>query len=135
MYDEPDAAKLGALIEAERALQKAQLESDVDKLELLLHDQLRNFIGPDTHLHGKADDLESHRSRVFEFKTSSELEMDAQVLGETGITTALLELDVELNGQPVGGNYRYIRTWVFDDDRWQIVGGAVVAATDSPGPH
>jgi hypothetical protein len=59
--------------------------------------------------------------------------MDAQVLGETGITTALLELDVELNGQPVGGKYRYVRTWVFDDDRWQIAGGAVVAAADSSG--
>jgi hypothetical protein len=130
-----DADRLGDLIVAERALQQAQLAGDVGELDRLLHDRLRNFIGPDTQLHDKEEDLESHRGEVFDFKSSTELHMDAQMVGETGITTALLALEVNLNGQPVGGNYRYIRTWVFDDDRWQIVAGAVVAVAEPPRPE
>jgi hypothetical protein len=36
-------------------------------------------------------------------------------------------LKVDVNGAPAEGTYRYVRFWIFEDDRWQIVGGAVVA--------
>jgi hypothetical protein len=115
-----------SLMEAEHELQRAQLAGDVNALELVLHDHLR-FIGPDTHVHGKADDLSSHESGVVSFKASNPVEIEAHVFGETGLTVALIELEVEVADTLVIGEYRYSRTWLFEDDRWQIVGGAVVA--------
>lgn len=115
-----------SLLAAERALQKAQLASDVDALDLLLHDDLELFIGPDTGLHGKAEDLQAHRDHIFSFRKSEEIEVSTSVFGTTGVTSALLELELEVGGAPVAGRYRYLRAWSFEEGRWQIVGGAVV---------
>jgi Domain of unknown function (DUF4440) len=124
---------LDSLLLAERALQSAQLASDVDALDQLLHPQLR-FIGPDSNVHGKEDDLESHRGGNFNFLASEEKELDAHVYGSAAVTLALLALEVEINDEPVSGNYRYTRTWVWQDQRWQIVAGAVALAVNLPPP-
>jgi ketosteroid isomerase-like protein len=132
---EIDSARFGQLLIAERALQAAQLTSDFDALDDLIHDDLRNFIGPDTGLHGKEEDLAAHREHLFTFVESNELSVDAQVVGETGITTALLALKVKIGDDTVDGTYRYIRTWVFEDERWQIIAGAVVAVPEEMRPE
>lgn len=115
-----------SLMEAEHALQRAQLASDVNALELLLHDHLR-FVGPDTQVHTKAEDLSSHEAGLVVFRASNPIEIEAHVFGTTGVSIALVELEVEMGGENVAGAYRYTRTWLYEDDRWQIVGGAVVA--------
>jgi ketosteroid isomerase-like protein len=116
-----------SLLAAERELQRAQLHSDVDALDRVVHDDVELFIGPDTNLHGKAEDLRAHREHVFKFHESTELEVEANVFDTAGVTSALLALKVDVNGEPAEGTYRYVRFWIFEDDRWQIVGGAVVA--------
>ena len=120
-----------SLLVAERALQAAQLASDIEQLDWLIHEKLR-FIGPDSNVHGKQDDLESHRTGRFKFLSSEEKELDAHIFGETGVTFALLAMEVESEGESTSGNYRYTRTWIWEDDRWQIVAGAVTASTDLP---
>lgn len=120
------AADHDGLMAAEHELQRAQLAGDVNALELLLHAKLR-FIGPDTHVHGKADDLSAHESGAVSFKASNPIEIEAQVFGDTGLSVALIELEVEVADRLVIGEYRYTRTWLFENDRWQIVAGAVVA--------
>ncbi|MGH2959381.1 MAG: nuclear transport factor 2 family protein [Solirubrobacterales bacterium] len=120
------AADHDSLMEAEHELQRAQLASDVNSLELLLHDRLR-FVGPDTGVHTKADDLSAHEAGLVAFKASNPVEIEAHVFGTSGVSIALIELEVVVNGEPVSGAYRYTRTWLFEDDRWQIVAGAVVA--------
>jgi hypothetical protein len=120
-----------SLLIAERSLQEAQLASDVEQLDRLIHEKLR-FIGPDSNVHGKEDDLESHRTGRFKFLSSEEKELDAHIFGDTGVTFALLTLEVEMDGKSSAGDYRYTRTWIWEDDRWQIVAGAVAAATELP---
>ncbi|MGK2878295.1 MAG: nuclear transport factor 2 family protein [Solirubrobacterales bacterium] len=115
-----------SLMEVEQALQRAQLASDVDALEQLLHNHLR-FIGPDTGVHDKAEDLAAHQAGLVAFKSSTPVEFEVHAYGTTGVTIALLELEVEVSGELVHGTCRYTRTWLCEDDRWQIVAGAVVA--------
>jgi hypothetical protein len=114
------------LMEAEHKLQRAQLTSDANALELLLHNHLR-FVGPDTQVYGKADDLAAYESGLVAFKSSNPVEIEAHVFGTTGVTIALINLEVEFQGEIEIGAYRYTRTWLFEDDRWQVVAGAVVA--------
>lgn len=115
-----------SLMEAENALQRAQLANDANALERLLHDHLR-FVGPDGKVFNKAADLAAYESGLVTFKESNPIEIEAHVFGTTGLTILLLELEVLTNGETVIGEYRYTRTWLYEDDRWQIVGGAVVA--------
>jgi hypothetical protein len=120
------AADHDSLMEAENALQRAQLAGDVNALELLLHDHLR-FVGPDTGVHNKAEDLSAHEAGLIAFKASNPVEIEAHVFGTTGVSIALINMEVAVDGELVIGAYRYTRTWLFEDDRWQIVAGAVVA--------
>lgn len=119
-------------MEAEYALQRAQLANDANALERLLHDHLR-FVGPDGEVFDKAADLAAYESGLVTFKESNPIEIEAHVFGTTGLSILLLELEVLTNGETVIGEYRYTRTWLYEDDRWQIIGGAVVA-DKSPGP-
>jgi ketosteroid isomerase-like protein len=120
------SATRDTLMEAEHALQLAQLHSDADALEQLLHDDLA-FVSPGGVVVGKADDVRLHRSGALDFRASNAIEIDAHVIGETGITLALIAVEVQADGQLVLGTYRYTRTWLFDDGRWQVIAGAVVA--------
>ena len=74
------AADHDSLIQAEHELQRAQLGSDTDTLERLLHNHLR-FIGPDTGVHGKASDLDAHEGGLVVFKSSNPVEVEAHVFG------------------------------------------------------
>lgn len=120
------AADHASLMEAEHALQRAQLANDANALEQLLHDHLR-FVGPDGAVYDKAADLAIYEAGLVRFKASNPIEIEAHVFGTTGLSILLVELEVLSNGELVIGEYRYTRTWLYEDDRWQIVGGAVVA--------
>lgn len=124
-------ANRDSLMEAEQELQRAQLESDVNALERLLHNHLR-FIGPDARVHDKASDLSAHESALVVFKASRPLEIEVHMFGTTGLTLALIELVIDVHGEAVAGNYQYSRTWLYEDDRWQIIAGAVVPAPHAP---
>jgi hypothetical protein len=115
-----------SLIEAEHALQAAQLASDVNALELLLHDRLR-FVGIDKGVHDKSEDLSALEAGLIAFKAAAEIEVEAHVFGTTGVSIALLELEVAMDGETTKGTYRYTRSWLYEDDRWQVIAGAVVA--------
>ncbi|MBI2691709.1 MAG: nuclear transport factor 2 family protein [Solirubrobacterales bacterium] len=119
------AADHDSLMEAEHALQRAQLANDANALERLLHDHLR-FVGPDGAVYDKAADLASYESGLVTFKASNPIEIEAHAYGTTGLTILLVELEVLTNGETVIGTYRYTRTWLYEDDRWQIVAGAAV---------
>jgi hypothetical protein len=124
------AADHDSLIEAERALQSAQLANDANALECLLHDHLR-FVGPDGAAHDKAADLAACESGLVSYKSSNPIEIEVHVYGTTGLSLVLVELEVLANGESVIGEYRYTRTWLYEDDRWQIVAGAAVPAKPS----
>lgn len=120
------AADHHSLIQAEHELQRAQLGSDTDALERLLHNHLR-FVGPDTGVHGKTADLSAHEGGLVVFKASNPIDVEAHVFGTMGLSIALIDLEIEVSGELVTGECRYTRTWLYEDDRWQVVGGGVVA--------
>lgn len=113
------------LLEAERALQLAQFNSDVEALAELLHDDLR-FLSPSGIVVGKEDDLKLHASGELKFLMSNTLRTEAFVKDHAGMSFATLELEVESDGDVVRGTYAYTRHWIWQDGRWQMIYGAVV---------
>jgi Domain of unknown function (DUF4440) len=123
-----DRAAVEALREAERRLQRAQLESDVEVLDRLIDDRLV-FTGPDGRHYSKQDDLHVHRSGQQSMSQVHEEDLAVLVVGGTGLTWFLGTLEGTMAGQPFRARVRYTRTWIYDDEKgWRLIAAHVSAA-------
>jgi ketosteroid isomerase-like protein len=122
------------IVALEARLRTAQLNADVDALDLLIADELL-FTGPDGQVGTKAQDLEAHGSGLVRFRVHEPEELRVRRVGADVAVTALrARLEVEVGGKVVHGTYRYTRIWAREGGgAWRVVGGHVseVAAQDS----
>lgn len=103
------------------------LAGDVDALDRLIHDALL-FIGPTGALARKAEDLENYRSGRQSMKKIEPRELSIELFGDdVGVVTVLTDLEVIVDGTTFSGTFRYVRTWRREDERWQIIAGAVAS--------
>lgn len=110
---------------AERALQAAQLASDVTGLARLIDDRLI-FTGPDGMLYSKADDLRLHGSGEQKMSRVEEEDLAVLVVGNTGVTCFLGTVAGVLSGSEFTARVRYTRTWTYDDSHgWRLIAGHV----------
>jgi ketosteroid isomerase-like protein len=116
---------LEEIVHAEKQLQQAMVNNDVQALERLLHDDLV-FIDVEGNVQGKRDDIESHASGAV-VQTAVEFveEPMMQLHGENAVVAVKAYVQVQLQGKPVEAHCRYLRVWLFQDERWQILSGAV----------
>ncbi len=108
------------VLAAERALQAAMRASDVARLDRLLHPDLL-ALAPDGSLVGKEDDLESHRSGVFEIDSLTEDDVRVAVSGDTAVTFVVLDIAGRIAGEDASGRIRYTRTWTRDAHGWRVL--------------
>lgn len=118
----------------EERLRQAMLAGDVDELDRLLDDALL-FVGPDTRVYGKADDLALHRTRTTRFTCLEVRDLRLAVHGDVAVVTTAADLAGEYAGAPFAGRYRYLRTWVKRPGGWRVVGGSVCAEMPGAGPR
>jgi Domain of unknown function (DUF4440) len=91
------------IIKLEHKLIEAIKASDIDFIEKVLHDDLL-FLAPNGQIITKEMDLTSHKSK--------------QMIVERLIP------NFEDLGQPISGQFRYIRNWKVFNDHIKIVSGA-----------
>jgi len=115
------------VLREERALQAAMLASDVEALDRLLHPELL-AVGPDGRLVEKAEDLEAHRSGVFEIYELDEEDVRVRVAGDTAVTFVVLLIRGAIAGEEVSGRMRYTRTWSRDDGAWRVLAAHIAPA-------
>ena len=121
----PHDNRANELRTAERALQAAQLASDVAELDRLIDDRLV-FTGPDGRLYSKADDLRLHGSGEQKMSRVDEEDLTVLVVGNTGVTCFLGTVSGVLSGAGFTARVRYTRTWVHDDSQgWRLIAGHV----------
>ena len=116
---------LDEIRDVERQLQQAMVKNDVQALERLIHDDLV-FIDVEGNVQGKRDDIDSHASGAM-VQTAVEFveEPVMQLHGETAVVAVKAHVKVQLQGNPVEALCRYLRVWLFQDERWQILSGAI----------
>lgn len=73
------------LLTAERQLQAAQRDADVESLDALLHPRVVGA-GPDGTVFTKEDDLANYRSGALRITSLVEESLDVQEDGQTGVT-------------------------------------------------
>jgi ketosteroid isomerase-like protein len=117
----PVESSIDSLRAAERQLQAAQLDSDVDALSRLLDDSLL-FTGPDGELYTKDDDLQAHAKGVQTITRLEEEDLRLVVAGRLGVTWFLGTVEATVAGQPMRARMRYTRTWLHDDNAaWRVI--------------
>jgi len=116
---------LDEIRDAELQLQQAMVKNDVQALERLLHNDLV-FIDVEGNVQGKHDDIESHASGAV-VQTAVEFveEPVMQLHGESAVVAVKAYVKVQIQGNPAEALCRYLRVWLFQDGRWQILSGAV----------
>ncbi len=116
---------LDEIRDVEVQLQQAMATNDVQALERLLHDDLV-FIDVEGNVQGKRNDLESHASGSV-VQTAMEFveEPVMRLHGETAVVAVKAHVQVQLQGNPTEALCRYLRIWLFQDGRWQILSGGV----------
>ena len=117
------------LLREERALQAAQLASDVDELDRLLHPDLL-AVGPDGGLADKAEDLAAHRSGFVKIDELTEEDLRVRIAGDTGVTFVVLRLRGSIGDAEVSGRMRYTRTWSRDGGVWRVIAAHIAPAAD-----
>jgi hypothetical protein len=115
---------------AEACLRSAMLTSDVQQLDQLIDNRLL-FVGPDSRVYSKQDDLSLHRSGAQRVEKLEIEELLIETHGEFGVSTVLAQMSGTFNDEPFGGRFRYIRTWAKTPTGWRIVAGSVCAAAGS----
>ncbi|WP_436520861.1 nuclear transport factor 2 family protein [Actinoplanes sp. HUAS TT8] len=109
------------LLSAERRLQDAQRNGDVDELDRLLDDRLI-AIGPDGARHTKGDDLAAYRSGTSVVESLTQESLESLVVDATGVTFAVCAVAGTFGGEPFRARLRYTRTWSYAKNRgWRIV--------------
>jgi Domain of unknown function (DUF4440) len=108
------------LLTAERQLQAAQRNADVESLDALLHPRVVG-VGPGGAIFTKEQDLESYRSGALRITSLVEESLDVQDDGQTGLTRTVAVVDAVQGATVMSARLRYTRLWVRDNGHWRVL--------------
>jgi hypothetical protein len=113
------------VIEAENKLFSAQLVSNVDILDQLLHDDLVS-VAPTGQIVTKEMDLNSHKAKTMIIEDAS-TEIDSiKITGDIAITIVTMTAKGKMMGMPLEGKFRYFRVWKQFDNTLKIIGASIM---------
>jgi ketosteroid isomerase-like protein len=111
------------IIEAENKLFKAQLASDVQMLDLLLHDDLI-AVAPTGQVMTKAMDLNAHQAKTMVIEDASTEMNEIKITGDTALSIVTMTAKGTMMGTPLEGKFRYFRVWKRFDDSLKVIGAS-----------
>lgn len=113
------------ILELEQQLLEAIKTSNLEMLDLLLHDDLL-FIAPNSQTITKEMDLASHRKGEMVVETiESEVEC-VQLINNTAIAVIVYHTKGKMLGNAIEGSFKYIRFWQQNDQYWKVIGGSCI---------
>lgn len=111
------------VVEVENKLFSAQLVSDVDILDQLLHDDLV-AVAPTGQIVTKETDLNAHRAKTITIEDASTVIDDIKITGDTALSIVTMTAKGTMMGTPLEGQFRYFRVWKRFDDTLKVVGAS-----------
>lgn len=111
------------VVEAENKLFSAQLVSNVDALDQLLHDELI-AVSPTGEIVTKEMDLESPRAKTMIIEDASTEINDIRITGDTALSIVTMTAKGKVMGTPVEGKFRYFRVWKRFDGALKVIGAS-----------
>lgn len=111
------------IVEVENQLFSAQLVSNVNILDQLLHDDLI-AVAPTGQIVTKEMDLNAHRAKTMIIEEASTVINEVKITGDTAISIVTMKAKGKMMGTPLEGQFRYFRVWKRFDDTLKIVGAS-----------
>ncbi|MNY07310.1 hypothetical protein D3C86_1401090 [compost metagenome] len=111
------------VVEAENKLFSAQLVSNVDQLDQLLHDDLV-AVAPTGQILTKEMDLNSHKAKTMIIEDASTEIDDIRIMGDTALSIVTMTAKGKMMGTPLEGKFRYFRVWKRFDDTLKVIGAS-----------
>ncbi len=111
------------VIEAENKLFSAQLASNVDLLDRLLHDDLI-ALAPTGQLLTKKMDLDAHKAKTMIIEDASTIIDEIKIMGATALSIVTMTATGKLMGTPLAGKFRYFRVWKRFGDQLKVIGAS-----------
>ncbi|MCD0455774.1 nuclear transport factor 2 family protein [Chryseobacterium sp. LC2016-27] len=117
------------VVEAENMLFSAQLVSNVEILDQLLHDDLL-AVAPTGEIITKEMDLNSHKAKTMIIENASIEIDDIKTTGDTALSIVTMTAKGKMMGTPLEGRFRYFRVWKRFDDKLKIIGASFMQLLD-----
>jgi len=117
------------IIEAENKLFSAQLVSNVDMLDQLLHDDLL-AVAPTGQIITKEMDLNSHKGKTMIIENASIEIDDIKITGDTALSIVTMTAKGSIMETPLEGKFRYFRVWKRFDDTLKVIGASFMQLPD-----
>jgi ketosteroid isomerase-like protein len=111
------------IIEIENKLIQGIKTSDVKLLDKILHDDLL-FIAPNGQTVTKEMDLASHRAGEMEVEQLLANFEDVKIIGDNAVVVVVYDTKGKMLGNPIQGQFRYIRVWKMFTDGLKVIGGS-----------
>lgn len=122
------------VVEAENRLFSAQLVSNVEILDQLLHDDLI-AVTPSGQIVTKQMDLDSHKAKTMIIeKASTEID-DIKITGDTALSVVTMTAKGKVMGTPLEGKFRYFRIWKRFDGTLKVIGASFMQLPESFASH
>lgn len=117
------------VVEAENKLFSAQLVSNVEMLDQLLHDDLL-AVAPTGEIITKEIDLDSHKAKTIIIESASIEIGNIKIMGDTALSIVTMTAKGKVMGAPLEGRFRYFRVWKRFDDSLKIIGASFMQLAD-----
>lgn len=111
------------VVGAENKLFSAQLVSNVDLLDQLLHDDLV-AVAPTGQILTKEMDLNSHKAKTMIIEDASTEIDDIRIMGDTALSIVTMTAKGKMMGTPLEGKFRYFRVWKRFDGTLKVIGAS-----------
>jgi ketosteroid isomerase-like protein len=107
----------------ETVLVKAIKSSDVELLDSILHDDLL-FIAPNGQVITKQMDLDSHRAGEMSVEQLLPTVEEVKIVDDTAVAVVVYSTKGAMLGNPIQGQFRYIRVWKQFSDGLKVIAGS-----------
>ncbi|AQG80227.1 nuclear transport factor 2 family protein [Spirosoma montaniterrae] len=113
------------VVDAENKLFVAQLASNVDVLDQLLHDDLV-AVAPTGQVLTKEMDLNAHRAKTMVIEDASTEIEEIKLIGDTAVSIVSMKAKGKMMDTPMEGHFRYLRVWKRFGDTLKIIGASFI---------
>jgi ketosteroid isomerase-like protein len=110
------------IIECEKQLSEAMLQSDVKTLNHLIHDDLV-FVNHQGMLFTKEMDLEAYRSAALKLENIRLLDLQVVDYNDCAVANVSVELRGAYLEHAFNDKVRFVRTWKKINNSWKIIAG------------
>ena len=111
------------VVEAENKLFSAQLVSNLEVLDQLLHDDLI-AIAPTGEVLTKKMDLDAHKAKTMIIEDASTIIDEISIIGDTALSIVTMKAKGKMIGTPLEGQFRYFRVWKRVGDGLKVIGAS-----------